>query len=260
MINIYDGNNVMRRAMEKQQLPQAKPLSIRQRYEAACAAPVGTEIWVWDGYDHNARRRDIYAPYKANREPAAEDIFAQVRLWRELLTYTPATQLACAGWEADDVIGALAVRFAKRGVPVTIHSNDMDYAQLLRLPNVTLNGVDTKGVEARWIALYKSMVGDKSDNIGGIPGFGPKAWDNLRNHRHDLEKAIVDGDKVALSALPFTPKVLTWLQDDDNVKLLQSMLLVTHFHPVPDDELEGGIKEGKLDRLAANARMQEFFL
>lgn len=260
MIDLYDGNNVMRRSIEKQMLPTARPMTLRQRYEAACAAPVGSQIWVWDGYQHNERRREIYPAYKMNREPAAENIYAQIKLFREILALSPTTQVTVNGWEADDVISTLARQFARRGVAVRIHSNDMDYAQLTNLPNVTLVGVDNKGVNGRWVALFKAMVGDKSDNIAGIPGFGPKRWTEMENSWPQIERAIVSGNPAGFVGLPFKPAILAWLQSDDNIKLLQSMLLVTHFYNVPDDELEGGISVGKLDRLAAHARMSEFFL
>lgn len=260
MIDLYDGNNVMRRAMERHQLPSARPMSLRQRYEATCAATAGTQLWIWDGYQHNERRRAIYPPYKMNRPPIAEDIFAQVTLWKDILRFSPAVQVTVQGWEADDVISTLAGRFAKTGLPVNIHSNDMDFAQLTRLPNVTLVGVDTKGVEGRWVPLYKAMVGDKSDNIDGIPGFGPKAWDALQDHWPEIERAIVAGDPAGFVGLPFKPGVLAWLQGKNNIELLQAMLTVTYFDTVPADELEGGIIQGDVDRMAAHARLSEFFL
>lgn len=260
MINLYDGNNVMRRAMERHQLPGARPLSIRQRFEHAAAAPAGTEIWVWDGRQHNDRRREIYPDYKMNRTPTPEDVFAQIRLWRELLVHSGATQVTVHGWEADDAIATLAKRFAKRGVPVSIHSNDMDYAQLDHFEAVTLVGVNTKGIPSRWVPLYKAMVGDTSDNIAGIKGFGHKRWEEMRDHWPQIERAVVAGDPAGFIGLPFKPAVLSWLTDEANVKLLQNMLLVTYFYDVPEDELTGGITEGRLDRLKAYGRMQEFFL
>jgi 5'-3' exonuclease len=256
MINLYDGNNVMRRAMEKHQLPMQRPLTLRLRYEAAKAS----DIWVWDGYQHNERRRAVYPPYKMNREPTPENVYAQINLWKEILALSPSTQVTVHGWEADDVISTLARSFAKRGVPVAIHSNDMDYAQLTRLPNVTLVGVDTKGVDGRWVALYKALVGDKSDNIAGINGFGPKRWLELEDYWPQIERAIVQGAPAGFEGVPFKPAVAAWLRDDENIKLLQAMLYVTHFEDVPEDELEGGIIEGKPDPRAAHLRLSEFFL
>ena len=261
MIHLYDGNNVMRRAMEKHGLlPGQRPMTLRMRFEHCCLQSPGSQLWCWDGYGHNERRREIYAPYKMNRTPPAEDIFAQIKLWRDVLRHSPATQVCVEGWEADDVIATLARRFAKSGHYVTIHSNDMDYAQLLGLGNVTLNGVNTKEIPARWIPLYKAMVGDPADNIGGIPNFGPKAWASMEDHWPQIERAIAAGNPAGFIGLPFKKGVLAWLQDEENVKLLQNMLLVTHFMNVPDDELEGGIILGQLDRQKAHDMLGRFFL
>jgi len=260
MIHLYDGNNVMRRAMDKPALGGAVPMSLRQRYEATCAAPVGSQIWCWDGYNHNERRRKVYPLYKANREPAAEDIFAQIKLWREILTHSTATQIEVKAWEADDVIATLSRQLSKQGLHHVIHSNDMDYAQLDASPFVKLDGVNTKGVPARWVALYKAMVGDSSDNIKGIKGFGHKAWERMEPQWPQIERAIINGTAAGLIGLPFKPAVLAWVSEQENVDLLQAMLLVTHFENVPDDELEAGITPGTMNRAAAHARLKEFFL
>lgn len=259
-VDLYDGNNVMRRAMERPVVGAPSPMSLRQRYEAILAEVPGSQIWVWDGFKHNERRQAIYPLYKANREPAAADIYAQVKLWKEILTMSTANQVEVYGWEADDVISTLARQLSRKGIPVRIHSNDMDYGQLEHLPNIELVGVNTKGVPGRWVPLYKAMNGDTSDNIKGIPGFGPKRWLEMQDHWPQIERAIVAGQSAGFVGLPFKPAVLAWLQDEENVKLLQAMLTVTYFENVPEDELNGGIKEGQLDWRAAHERMLEFFL
>lgn len=255
MIDLIDANNVMRRGMEKTPMPGAAPMQIRIRYEQAFQAPAGTQIWVWDGKGHNERRRAIFPPYKMNRTPAAEDIFAQIRLFRQILRHTPQTQIAVEGWEADDVIGTLVRK--KPGV-FKVHTNDMDYGQIAHL--CQLDGVNLKGVPPRWVALYKALVGDKSDNIPGIPQFGPKLWDRLEDWWPQIERAIVQGNPASFVGLPFTKSVTAWLADEDNVRLLQQMLTVTHFQNVPDAELEGGIIFGKPDYQAGHAKLREFFL
>jgi hypothetical protein len=258
MIHLYDGNNVMRRAMENPMLGlrNLRPMSLRQRY--TMARP--TDIWVWDGYDHNERRRAIYPQYKANRTPPAEDIYSQIRLWKELLTYSPSAQVEVHGWEADDVISTMARQASQAGLQVTIHTNDMDYAQLEHLPGINLDGVDSKGVPGRWVALYKAMVGDPADNIAGIPGFGPKRWAELEEWWSQIERAIAHGHPGGFVGLPFKPAVAAWLAVPENVRALQDMLTITHFENVPDDEIEGGTKQGQYNPLAAHARMSEFFL
>ncbi len=258
-IDIYDGNNVMRRAMDKNVLPGSARISLRQRFEQTCDA-TSLQIWVWDGYDHNARRKDIYPGYKANRTPTPEDIFSQIKLWKEVLRHTPATQVEVSGWEADDVIGTLVRQLQRTNQPIRVHTNDMDYGQIADLWGVQLVGVNMKGVPGRWIALYKAMCGDSSDRIGGIPGFGPKRWLEMEGHWAQIERAIVAGKPEGFVGLPFKPAVAAWLAVQENVDLLQKMLLITHFENVPDDEIDGGIIPGKLDRAAGHQLLARYFL
>lgn len=260
MIHLYDGNNVMLRAAHKPQLGAQRPMSMRMRYEHACAQPIGSQIWCWDGRDHNAMRQAIYPRYKTNREPQAEDIFAQIKLWKNLLKHSPATQITVEGWEADDVIGTLARKFAAKGVACTIHTNDMDYAQLDHFDTVTLNGVNTKGVPARWVCLFKAMNGDSSDYIAGIPGFGPKRWVEMEPHWPQIERAIRLGDPAGFVGLPFKPSVAAWLTEQQNVDTLQAMLTITHFFNVPDDELGGGVHVGEFNRAEAVNLLGKYFL
>ena len=253
MINLYDGNNVMLRAFhyDTVQLPGQSVMNLRQRFEAQTAA----DIWVWDGKDHNDRRREIYPPYKMNRTPKPEDAYAQVRLWRELLRHTAATQIEVHGWEADDVIGTLVRQNPGK---FCVHTNDMDYGQVATM--CRLDGVNLKGVPAHRVCLYKALVGDTSDNISGIPGFGPGRWLEMEPHWDEIQAAIVAGRPEAFIGLPFKPKVVAWLTSQENVKLLQDMLVVTHFQNVPADELNGGIAVGTVNKSAGRARLAEFFL
>lgn len=258
MIEIYDGNNIMRRQFEQTTWGKDKPMSLRMRYEQACAAAPGTQIWVWDGYGHNERRQEIYPGYKANRPPTPENFYAQVRLFRDTLKHSPAIQIEVGGWEADDVIGTLVRRFAAGGTRVRVHTNDMDYGQIAHL--CELNGVNLKGVEPRWIALYKAMVGDQSDRIAGIPGFGPGRWLEMEPWWTTIEDAIRHGTPDCFASIPFKPAVKAWLCSQENITLLQAMLAVTYFQTVPNDEIEGGMIPGVLDRMKAYALLEEFFL
>lgn len=259
-VNIYDGNNVMLRDLFKPKLGAERPMSMRQRYESMAWSVPGTQIWCWDGKDHNERRKEIYPGYKADRPPLAIDIYSQVQLWRKVLKNAPVTQIEVEGWEADDVVGTLVRKFAAKGVPVRVHTNDMDYGQLLHLGNVTLDGVNMKGVPGRWVPLYKAMVGDQSDRISGVPGFGPGRWLEMENHWAEIESAIVANDPAGFVGLPFKPAVKLWLTNPENIKLLRAMLTVTHLENVPDDELDGGVFQGVLDRDKAHSMLSEFYL
>lgn len=252
MINIYDGSNVMFREAMKPNMPGQKRMSLRMRFEQAKA----TDYWIWDGYEHNERRQAIYPKYKTNRKPKPMDVSAQVKLWKELLKYTPATSIEVHGFEADDVIGTLVRKLPPHSA--IVHSNDMDMGQIGHL--CKLNGVDLKGIPPRWICLYKAMRGDTSDAIDGIPNFGPARWLEMEEHWPQIERAIIAGDPAGFDGLPFKPAVKTWLAIQENVDQLQAMLTITHFENVPDDELEGAIRVGTPNLVKGHEILSEFFL
>jgi hypothetical protein len=252
MIHLYDANNVMLRAMTVAAVPGQTRLSMRQRLAAANA----TSIWVWDGINHNDRRKAHYPPYKGQRLPLAQDLFSQIKLFKELLVHTAAVQVNVPGWEADDCIATIAKRHPG---PVTIHTNDADYLQLAVLPNVTLNGVKRGDIEPRWTCLYKALVGDPSDNITGIPGFGPKAWEATDGHRPQIVEAIVKGNYLGLADAPgFSKRHLEWLQI--NMEWLQGMFLITHMWDVSEDELNAGITTGTPNPEAIDLTLRKYFL
>lgn len=252
MINIYDGFNVRMRAMTRPTFPGETRLSLRQEFERMFNG--GTHIWVWDGRGHNERRRKIFPPYKAQREPMAEDMFAQIRLFREILAHTPAIQITCEGWEADDVAGTLARIYANKGLSVVCHSNDLDWTQLETNPLICINGVQKRPAEPRWIPLYKALVGDPSDNIPGIAGFGPKTWNDLAAHWQTIEDAIRHNGTFEGIPLPKRLQNLRVTED------LQNALLITHIFNVPEDEINAGIQIGRPNRDAAELILGQYFL
>ena len=261
IVDLYDSNNVLRRATERFGMPSVVPMGFRQRYEFTMSKPPGTQIWVWDGKGHNEMRRSIFPDYKTQRTPAAEDIFAQINLWRQVLLLSPAISVTAAGWEADDVIATLALLWAKRGRHVRVHSNDIDYGQLSAYPNIEVIGVNPKDCPPKWLPLRKALVGKASDNMKGIPGFGPKRFDAMQPLFAEIEACIENGDhQRLLSYSEWTPAVKAWLTDAENFEKLQAMLKVSKFFTVPEDEIIAGWKAGTPDRLRAHEIMSEFFL
>ena len=130
-------------------------------------------------------RDDLYADYKATRSGMPDDLAVQIPPLNELIRALGVPLLAIPGVEADDVIGTLATSACARGFQVVISTGDKDMAQLVG-PNVTLintmtdQALDSAGVCARFgvpperIVDYLAIVGDKVDNVPGIPGAGPK--------------------------------------------------------------------------------------
>lgn len=253
MIEIIDANNVLRRDWE-----HVDPSKTRARmtYEEANNT---SQIWVWDGYNHNARRREIFPGYKGNRTPPAEDMFAGLELMREILNHSNATQIEVPGWEADDVIATLAHRYCPK-YALKIRTNDLDYYQLLVLPNLSLPEVRPPEFAAKYIPLYKTMVGDPSDNIPGLPGFGPKSFLALRPYWDDMIEAFQLQRWSTLRNLPVKPKQKALLSDEDTIEQLFSFWRIVHMFEVPWELIEENMRAGRHDPVAAEELFQRFML
>ncbi len=130
-------------------------------------------------------RNDLYAEYKANRPPMPDELRDQIAPLHKLVEALGFPILIESGVEADDVIGTLARRAAAAKQNVIISTGDKDLAQLVdehvtlinTMNNSTMDvdGVVEKfGVKPAQIIDYLALVGDKSDNIPGVPSCGPK--------------------------------------------------------------------------------------
>ena len=133
-------------------------------------------------------RHDLDASYKANRPEAPDDLVRQFPLVREVARALAVPTLEEPGFEADDVIGTLACRARDAGWEVLIVTGDKDFAQLvsdkviLYDPMAEASGrggftgrdeVQKKmGVSPEGVVEYQAILGDKIDNVPGIPGVG----------------------------------------------------------------------------------------
>jgi len=137
-------------------------------------------------------RDELFADYKAQRPAMPDDLRGQVEPLHACIRALGLPLLAVEGVEADDVIGTLARHCASAERPVVISTGDKDMAQLV-CPYVTLvntmsgsvldvEGVKTKfGVGPELIIDYLALMGDKIDNIPGVPGVGEKTAAGLLN-------------------------------------------------------------------------------
>lgn len=257
MIEILDANAVFRQSLNRLDPAKFQP---RIFYEKTCSSKV-PQLWVWDGSRHNDRRRALFPGYKIRDYTGQENIFAGLDLYRELLLYSPAIQIEVPEWEADDVCAALARHYAGRGEPVTVHTIDFDFYQLLTDPLITLRGVrPIEGVEPRHVSAYKALRGDASDKIPGIEGFGPKSWDALAGLHDEVDRALAERDADAIRALPFKPKIRLWLSLDENIDLIFTYYEITRLMSVPLDLIEKHSYPGTHNPVAAETVFQRFFL
>ena len=152
-------------------------------------------------------RHDIYSEYKANRSKMPDELSEQIpKLYEilELLGYPP---IIIDGVEADDVIGTLSKQFRKTK-DVRIFSGDKDFAQLVNssvaiINPITLETMDEVavkkkfGIDAKHIIDYLALVGDKSDNIPGLPGVGSKTASRLINQYGSVENIIKNKNLIS---------------------------------------------------------------
>src|SRR4051812_39328723 len=144
----------------------------------------------WDKPKTNIRKRlALYPEYKAGRKPAPADFYEQVPILQDLLSAFGWPLYELDDYEADDIMGALAMQASAKGLETLLVTSDLDMLQLVNghvhvyalktgLSNIEL--YSPKSFEAKYgISVgqfldLKALKGDSSDNIPGVPGIGEK--------------------------------------------------------------------------------------
>lgn len=234
---VIDGNNWFRRRAETDIFgnPLRSCFNELQNYD------YDRVILVWDGRRSLQARRAIYPEYKVHRQAPAESLFDMQNELKKLAQLSKVDSIEVEGFEGDDVIACIVKHYQEQGVKkIFIESNDADFAQL----GCEMARKEFK-IPARWVALYKATVGDPSDNIKGIGGFGQGAWDKLTDdQRLILERYVsnINGHNQAIGELNIAEfmakRHITWLDDEANRKLLDSYWKIVQFIPMDFKTLE----------------------
>jgi DNA polymerase-1 len=147
-------------------------------------------------------RDEIAADYKATRMAMPDDLVEQLNWVHEACEAMGVPILTSPGYEADDVIGTLAVRAAAQGFEVAIVSIDKDFFQLvhdgIRVYDPREEGtwfdadrvVEKFGVRPSQVADVLALVGDTSDNVAGVPGIGKKGAVDLISQFGSLDALL----------------------------------------------------------------------
>jgi DNA polymerase-1 len=157
-------------------------------------------IMPYDDYIGNSFRRKIDPEYKTNRkekntkDPFNEDFKRQKEIILKIIEKSlPVYTLKYKGYEADDLI-AMICKIASNDVNIVVWSNDRDLVQLqqkfrnVRIWNPrTKNFFNNPGYD---LVLYKSLVGDRSDNIKGVGGIGHKTAAKVMNSQTEFIKHV----------------------------------------------------------------------
>ncbi|MFW6074611.1 MAG: DNA polymerase I, partial [Chloroflexota bacterium] len=160
-------------------------------------------------------RHEQYADYKAHRTPMPDELRPQIDRMREVLAALNIPIYEADGFEADDVIGTLACQASEANIETYVVTGDSDLLQLVNdhvrvvMPGAQRFGeyriFDEAAVHDRYgfgperVSDYKALVGDKSDNIPGVPGVGDKtakalikqfeSLDDMYEHLDEIEPA-----------------------------------------------------------------------
>ncbi|GAC1445071.1 MAG: hypothetical protein NVSMB52_05280 [Chloroflexota bacterium] len=161
-------------------------------------------IVAYDVPDTPTFRHKLYPLYQGQRGPLggenAPDFERQVRISQSVLPKVGVTVVQMAGFEADDILGTIALQMRGTGKNVVIVSTDRDLLQIVcpgievlalgTPPRVARTEADVRarlGVKPALVPDFKALAGDPSDNIPGVPGIGVKTAAALINEWNDLD-------------------------------------------------------------------------
>lgn len=153
-------------------------------------------------------RDELFEEYKAHRPPMPDELRAQVEPIHALVRAMGLPLICEPGVEADDVIGTLARQASTAGRPVVVSTGDKDMAQLVDAQITLVNTMtgttlDVAGVEEKFgipperVIDLLALMGDKVDNIPGVPGVGEKTALALLQGLGGLESIYAQLDQVA---------------------------------------------------------------
>lgn len=182
-------------------------------------------------------RHEAFADYKAQREETPAGIKWAVPVIKEILEAYGIITCEVKGFEADDVIGTLALQGQAAGLEVMMVTPDKDYAQLVR-PGITMcrpssgkSGLEKLDVEAvcqkyelahpTQVIDMLALMGDAADNIPGCPGVGPKTAVKLLAEFGSVEELIEKVDQLKGS---LRQKVSDHVEDIRNSKFLATIV------------------------------------
>lgn len=197
-------------------------------------------IVTYDGKQNKKHRQEIYPAYKAHREGMDEDLLIQMGLSKKYLQYRGIPLLEEETAEADDLIGSIVHWAQNHYDHIYICSSDKDMFQLVT-PKVSMlfthkdntildpQGVHEKcGIDPDQMIDYLSLVGDSSDNIPGVKGFGPKTVASLLTKGRHLKDLIDDP-----SLIPPGKKRDTFIAEQQNAQISYQLATINIAFSVP---------------------------
>ena len=201
-------------------------------------------VVAWGSPSSTAKRKAVFQEYKAGRQKPGDDFYVQIPYLKKLVLALGWSFVECDEYEADDIIGTLALQADEEGDYDTfIVSSDLDMLQIVddnthmyrilkgftKLEEMDVVAVEEKyGIKKRQFLDLKALKGDASDNIPGVPGVGEKTAAKLLQEYGTLEgvyehlddiKGSVKGKLEAGKESAFMSYNLAKIMTDAPVKL-----------------------------------------
>ena len=278
---LIDGKSVFYRgyyAMGPLSLPDGTPTGGVYGFAAIAMEIVDklnpTKVVVaWDSKTSGNKRRAIYSDYKAGRIKTGDDFYAQIPLLKELVGDLGWYFIELDDYEADDIIGTLSHEADEAGDWETyIISSDLDMLQIVdsnthmwrilkgftNIEQINVPELEAKySIQKSQFLDLKSLKGDSSDNIPGVPGIGEKTAAKLLNDYGTLDNIYNNIDKITGSIRAkleagkdsaYMSKTLAQIMFDAPIKLSD----------VPDFHFNGDRAISGLKKLAFNSLIRKF--
>lgn len=215
----------------------------------------------WDKPKTNIRkRRQIYPEYKAGRKAPPPDFYAQIPLLRELLDAFHWPLYELDDYEADDIMGAFAVQAEGQGIETCLITSDLDSLQLIA-PHTKVYAIKSGltnieefdvayfeqkyGIKVEQFLDLKSLKGDSSDNIPGVPGIGEKTatgllqefgtLDGIYEHLDDIKPSVANKLNTGKESAYMSKEIATiWVDAPAQLDLEAMDVTKTDFQKVAD--------------------------
>jgi len=197
-------------------------------------------------------RDDMYSDYKANRPSMPDDLRIQIEPLHAVIKAMGLPILIVDGVEADDVIGTLSKQASEKGIKTLISTGDKDMAQLVDEHTLLINtmtdtvldvqGVNDKfGIPPELIIDYLALMGDKVDNIPGVPGVGEKTALAMLQGIGSMDAIYENLDKLAPLGFRGSKTMSKKMADNEEMARLSYLLATIKL----DVELEVGYDDFK---------------
>jgi DNA polymerase-1 len=228
---------------------------LSKQYPQACIAVV------FDAPGKNFRHQ-IFSEYKANRSSMPEELKQQVPYIKDAIKALGMPLLSLDNMEADDVIGVLAKQSSELKQDLLICTGDKDFAQLVNkyvflLDTMKDTFLDVQGVIDKFslppelIIDYLALMGDKSDNIPGVPGVGEKTALALLQHIGSTDEILDNLDKIAQLKVRGSKTLATKIEQNiDTLKISKELATIR-------TDLDIGISVTDLKMQTKNVKLLE---